>query len=176
MARRENPPSPKPSPDGRRVDGAAGSSTRRLAELIATGFGSGFTPLAPATFASAVAGVGYWFLPFDGRSPWFFALIAVTLVIGTWATNVIQSKADHDPRRAVIDEFAGMWVTAAFLDKTWPWLLASFFVFRVLDIFKPWPIRKFEGLPGGLGIMADDLAAGIIGAAILNAVRLVFFA
>ena len=106
---------------------AAGRPLRWSAEAIATGFGSGLAPLAPATLGSAVAGVAYGFLPFDGRSPWLFALIAGTLVIGVWATHVIGSKTDHDPRRAVIDEFAGMWATAMFLDKTWPWLLVAFF-------------------------------------------------
>jgi len=61
-----------------------------------------------------------------------------------------------------------------FLPKTFAWLVAAFIVFRVLDILKPWPIRRFESLPGGLGIMADDLAAGVAGAVGLNVVYRVF--
>ncbi|MEC8909441.1 MAG: phosphatidylglycerophosphatase A, partial [Chloroflexota bacterium] len=83
--------------------------------------------------------------------------------------------ADHDPKRAVWDEVAGMWITCLLLPKTLPWLAAAFLVFRVLDILKPWPIRRLEGLPGGLGIMADDVVAGVVGAVGLNAVYQTFF-
>jgi phosphatidylglycerophosphatase A len=61
------------------------------------------------------------------------------------------------------------------LPKSLPWLAVAFLSFRVLDIWKPWPIRQLERLPGGLGIMADDLVAGLLAAAVLNALRLVFF-
>ena len=68
-----------------------------------------------------------------------------------------------------------MWITCLFLPKTFVWLALAFLVFRILDIWKPWPIRKFEALPGGLGIMADDVAAGVVGAVGLNVVYQVFF-
>ena len=68
-----------------------------------------------------------------------------------------------------------MWLTCILLPKTLPWLAAAFVCFRVLDVLKPWPIRRFERLPGGWGIMADDLAAGVVGAVALNVVyRLAF--
>lgn len=75
----------------------------------------------------------------------------------------------------MIDEFAGMWVTCIFIKQAIPWVIAAFIMFRLLDILKPWPIRRFERLPGGLGIVADDVVAGLIGAALLNAGRLLFF-
>ena len=149
--------------------------TRLVAGAIATGLGSGLAPVAPATVASAIAVAVYWVLPFEGKSPWLFGVAAVVFVIGMWAAHVVRSNADPDPSRVVVDELAGMWAAVAFLDKTWPWMLAAFFAFRALDILKPWPIRRFERLPGGLGIMADDLAAGVIAAGLLNAVRLAFF-
>ena len=187
---------------------------RRIAEVIATGLGTGYAPLAPATAGSAAALVLYWALPFEGRgdSPWFFGLVAATLAAGTWASNVIsqpraslrpataapgsitssskgdgpnsippstegesQGEEDSDPKRCVIDEFGGMWATCLFLPATWGWLLAAFVTFRALDILKPFGIRRLERLPGGIGIMADDLAAGLFGALALNLVRLVFF-
>ena len=80
------------------------------------------------------------------------------------------TPSDDDPNSAVWDEVVGMWITCILLPKTLPWLAAAFIVFRVLDIAKPWAIRKFEGLPGRIGIMADDLAAGIVGAVGLNVV------
>jgi phosphatidylglycerophosphatase A len=150
---------------------------KRLAELIGTGLGSGYVPLAPATAGSAAALVLFWALPFrgDGASLWFAVMIAVTVLAGTWAASVMGTAGDEDPKRCVIDEFAGVWVTCAFLPATWAWLLAAFIMFRVLDILKPFGIRRLEALPGGIGVMADDLAAGAVGAIALNVVRLAFF-
>jgi phosphatidylglycerophosphatase A len=164
---------------------------RLLAEIIATGLGIGWVaPFAPATWGSAAALVLYWALPFEGAgdSQPFLWLIAATLVAGAGAAGVItsppasppstrgrgqtQGAGEQDPKRCVIDEFAGMWATCLFLPVTWGWMLAAFVVFRALDIAKPFGIRRLERLPGGLGVMADDLAAGLLGAAALNVVRL----
>lgn len=154
------------------------SLTRATAELIATAFGAGRFPVAPATFGSAVALAAYWLLSLaglEGDSPAFFALIAAGSAVGVWATGAILSPTEHDPSRAVWDEVVGMWITMAFLPVTWPWLLAAFFAFRALDIAKTWPMSALERLPRGWGIMADDIAAGVIGAVVLNAVRLLLF-
>ena len=149
-----------------------------IAETVATGFGSGLWPfVAPATVGTAAAVLLYWLLPYDGDgdSVWFFLTIAGFVIAGTWATDYISTPDDHDPKRGVIDEWAGVWVTLAFLPVTWSWLLAGFVTFRVLDVLKPLGVRRLEKLPGGVGVMADDLAAGVIGAAGLNVVRLIFF-
>jgi phosphatidylglycerophosphatase A len=160
-----------------------------FAETIATGLGSGRWPfVAPATVGTAAAMVAYWLLDFvangsedllspggTGDSAWFFALIGITTVAGIWATGYIESEDDLDPSRGVIDEWVGAWVTVAFLPVTWPWMFAGFFMFRALDILKPIGIRRLEALHGGWGIMLDDIGAGILGAVILNAVRLAFF-
>jgi phosphatidylglycerophosphatase A len=152
-----------------------------IAETIATGFGSGRWPfVAPATVGTFAALVVYWLFDmaaFDGGgdSIAFFGLIIATTAAGTWATDYIDSEDDHDPKRGVIDEWVGLWVTVLFLPVTWPWMIAGFFVFRALDILKPLGVRKIEAWPGGWGIMFDDIAAGVIGAIILNAIRLIFF-
>lgn len=152
-----------------------------VAETIATGFGSGKWPfVAPATVGTFAALIAYWLLDVsvfngEGDSVWFFALIAVVTAAGIWATDYIDSEGDHDPKRGVIDEWVGVWVTVLFLPVTWPWMIAGFFVFRALDILKPLGVRRIEAWPGGWGIMFDDIGAGIIGAIILNAVRLAFF-
>jgi|TARA_B110000438_G_scaffold53111_2_gene53319 phosphatidylglycerophosphatase A len=152
-----------------------------VAETIATGLGSGKWPfVAPATVGTFAALVAYWLLDvsvFDGEgdSVWFFALIGVVTTVGIWATDYIDNEGDHDPKRGVIDEWVGVWVTVLFLPVTWPWMIAGFFMFRALDILKPLGVRKIEDWPGGWGIMFDDIAAGVIGAVILNAVRLIFF-
>ena len=147
----------------------------RVAEWIATGAQTGRFPVAPATFASAVAISLYGVLPIGNHSVAFWVIVVVAFFVGVWASSVISTAADPDPHRAVIDEWVAVWITAAFLPKTVWWLLVAFLVFRVLDVLKPWPIRKLERLPSGWGIMADDLAAGIVGAAVLNAIRIAFF-
>lgn len=146
----------------------------RLAQVIATGFGSGLGPIAPATWGSAAALLVYWALPVpgEGDSPWFYGMIAGTAAIGSWAASQVSTPEDKDPKRCVIDEWAGVWVTCLLLPQTWYWLLAGFITFRVLDILKPLGVRQLERLPGGIGVMADDIGAGLLGALILNGVRL----
>ena len=147
----------------------------KLGWLFGTAAGLGLFPVAPATLASLVAVVVYWAVPLDSGSPGFLVLAGASVVIGPWACGSLTSSDDPDPKRAVWDEVAGMWLTCLFLPKTLIWLAAAFLVFRVLDVLKPWPIRQYEKLPGGYGIMADDVAAGVIGAAALNLVyRLVW--
>ena len=148
---------------------------RRAGWAMGTGVGIGLTPIAPATWASLAAVLIYGFSPLDEDSAGFFLLCGLAFLFGIWACQTLITETDRDPSRAVWDEFAGMWITCLFLPKTLPWLAGAFVVFRVLDILKPWPIRRFEGLPGGLGIMADDLVAGVIGAVGLNVVYRVFF-
>ena len=147
----------------------------RLGWLIGTGLGSGLAPLAPGTVGSLVAILIYSFSPVDEDSVALYALIGVGFFVGIWATGTLITSSVSDPRRAVFDEFVGVWVTCLFLPKTVAWMAAAFFCFRVLDVVKPWPIRRLERLHGGLGIMSDDLLAGIYGAALLNGLRLAFF-
>ena len=132
-------------------------------------------PIAPATIGSLVALVIYFLLPVSEDSIVFYAMIAAGFVLGIWATGSLVQPTDLDPSRAVWDEFVGMWATCLLLPKSLPWMAAAFVCFRVLDIWKPWPARRLEGLHGGLGIMADDLMVGIYGAILLNSLRLVFF-
>jgi len=147
----------------------------RAGWAMGTGLGIGLAPIAPATVASLVAVLAYGFSPLEEDSAGFFLLCGLGFLAGIWACQTLITDEDHDPSRAVWDEFAGMWVTCLLLPKTLPWLAAAFVVFRVLDILKPWPIRRFERLPGGLGIMADDLVAGAVGAVGLNVVYRLFF-
>jgi len=157
------------------------SAVSFFAETIATGLGSGKWPfVAPATVGTAAALVFYLVLVKlglgdKGDSIWFFALILITTLLGIWATDYIDSEDDHDPKRGVVDEWVGVWVTMLFIPVTIPWVIAAFLVFRAFDILKPLGVRKLEALPGGVGIMLDDIGAGIIGAILLNAVRLAFF-
>ncbi len=145
----------------------------RLARLVGTGFGSGLSPVAPGTAGSLAALAIYLRLPFPGNSPLLYLMILIGFPLGIWATGRLVTEEEKDPSRAVWDEFIGLWVTCLHLDKTnWPWMAAAFLCFRALDIVKPWPARRAEALPGGLGIMADDLLVGIYGMAFLNAARI----
>lgn len=132
-----------------------------LAWLVATGFGSGHSPFAPGT-AGSLVGV-LLFLPLVGLA-WptqLAATVALTLVGVLAATRVARIVGRKDPGLVVVDEVAGQWVTFLALPFTPVTALAGFLLFRVMDIVKPWPARDLERLPGGLGIMADDVAAGI---------------
>lgn len=140
----------------------------RLAVLIASVGGLGYAPIAPGTFGSA-AGIGIYWLTRDWPMSWQLALIAVITVIGTWAaTRAAHHFGKEDPGHVVIDEVAGQLVTLAFTGAGLYATILAFFVFRVLDIIKPFPADRFERLHGGTGIMADDLMAGVYGCVIVH--------
>ena len=141
-----------------------------VARALGAGAGIGLFPVAPATAASLAAVVIYWFSPLAEDSLGLYLLVGLGFLVGVWATGSLITPNDPDPKTAVWDEFIGMWVTCLLLPKTLPWMAAAFVLFRVLDVLKPWPVRRFERLPRGWGIMADDLAAGVLGALALNAV------
>lgn len=132
-----------------------------LARIIATVFGAGYSPIAPGTAGSLVA-VGIWWLWFPEPSIQWSAAAAAT-VVGLWASHELsRQESDKDPSKVVIDEVAGMWIALAGLPHTFAAAIAAFLIFRALDITKIPPMKQLEHLPGGLGIMADDVAAGVI--------------
>jgi phosphatidylglycerophosphatase A len=117
----------------------------------------------------------YWLAVREGgRIGVALAAILVTAV-GVWAASVVQRDLRvEDPQVVVIDEVAGMLFTMIPVDGfSWRATAAGFALFRVLDIWKPWPIRRFEALPSGWGIVLDDVAAGLIGAGAILALRTV---
>lgn len=138
--------------------------------LIANGLGLGRAPAAQGTVASAAATlVGAGLLAW---SVWALAAAAVAATLaGLWA--VARAGADDDPGWVVIDEIAGQWITLLALPRPGAiWLLAGFLLFRLLDIAKPGPIGWADRRHDPLGVMADDVIAGAIGAILLLAVRL----
>ena len=134
---------------------------------LATFFGAGYLRPGPGTYGSAAAVV-----------LWLGAAVALhhhtaTLTVATAcgillvtalgvpaATRVAREAGREDPGFVVVDEVAGQWVALLFVPPLWPNALLAFLLFRFFDILKPWPIRRFESLPEGTGIMADDLVAG----------------
>ena len=148
-----------------------------LGKFIGLGFGAGLSPIAPGTAGSLAAVFIYYLISLvaGGAGPYILVvLILLGAPLGIWATGMLVTDADPDTGRAVWDEFVGLWITCLFLPATIPWLAAAFFTFRVFDVFKPWPARRLENWHGGLGIMADDVVAGIYGAALLAALQLVW--
>jgi phosphatidylglycerophosphatase A len=143
----------------------------RLALLLATWFGCGYFPWGPGTVGSLAAVVIAALLHFyAGVNRGGLLLIAAALLLpGIWAsTRTALFVNRKDPGLVVIDEVLGQWVTlAGAAVLSWKALVGGFLLFRLFDIWKPWPVRNFEKLPGGTGIVADDLAAGVYGALIL---------
>jgi phosphatidylglycerophosphatase A len=122
---------------------------------------------------SAVALVGLWLIPFTPLAL-VLATIAVTAV-GLWASGRVERLVGRkDPGVIVIDEVAGMMVSVLFLPRTWPVLLAAFFLFRLFDVWKPFPARQSQVIPGAVGVMIDDLIAGVYALAVVAASRLAF--
>jgi phosphatidylglycerophosphatase A len=132
-----------------------------LARMVATAFGSGYAPVAPGTAGSAVGLLLFWPLSRLGAS-WQWGACAAVVVVGIFAsTRVARAVGLKDPGIVVVDEVAGQWVTLAGLPFTPATALAGFLLFRAMDVIKPWPARDLERLPGGLGIVSDDVAAGV---------------
>lgn len=126
---------------------------------LATAGGAGLVPLAPGTAGSLLAAALLWLVPLSNLSL-AVILVGVSLV-GAWAAGRIERiVVQKDPGVIVIDEVAGMLLSVLTLPRTLPILLLAFVCFRVFDILKPFPVREAQSLPGGFGIMADDLIAG----------------
>ncbi len=115
--------------------------------------------MASGTAGSAVTLVALWLIPFTPRA-FLLTLGAVTL-LGIWAGGRVERLLGHkDPGVIVIDEVAGMMLSVLFLPRTVPVLVTAFLLFRLFDIWKPFPARESQVLSGGLGVMVDDLIAG----------------
>lgn len=140
------------------------SPRRSFAFWLATGFGSGLAPKAPGTFGS-LAALLPWLLMRDLPAWAYLAAIVATFAIGCWACSVlIRDLGREDPGMAVIDEWVGMWITLFAAPPEWWWAAIGFGLFRLFDIWKPWPVRWADRrLHGGFGAMADDAMAGLLG-------------
>jgi phosphatidylglycerophosphatase A len=134
---------------------------RKIVLFVATGAGSGYSPIAPGTAGSAVGLLLYALLA--GLPTAGYALaVAATAVVGVWAADRAERIfARKDDGRITVDEVAGMLVSLVALPVRLDVAVSAFFLFRLFDIIKPPPIRTLERLEGGLGVVADDLAAGI---------------
>jgi phosphatidylglycerophosphatase A len=129
----------------------------------------GYAPVAPGTFGSAAGLVVYALLRSIGSGAVEIATIVVLFAIGIWS----GTEAEHhfgraDPGPIVLDEVVGMLITLALIPVNATGAFVGFLVFRALDVFKPWPSGRFERLPGGLGVMADDGMAALYGNGVMR--------
>jgi phosphatidylglycerophosphatase A len=137
---------------------------RRLGVFIATCAHVGYAPVAPGTFGSAVGLVVYYLVRRQASTAVELGAIAVILVVGLWsATEAEHHFGGIDPGPVVIDEVIGMLITLALHPVNVAGAIVGFFIFRVLDVVKPWPARRLELLPGGFGVVLDDVMAGVYG-------------
>lgn len=131
----------------------------KLKYIIASGFGTGYSPFASGTVGSLAALLLYIFIPLDDYL--WLSICIIVFVIGTWVSGFVEKDRGKDPGIVVIDEFVGQWIALLFLPRTFWIFIAGFVIFRILDIIKPYPAAVLEELEGGIGIMLDDLIVAI---------------
>jgi phosphatidylglycerophosphatase A len=145
---------------------------KRMAKVVSTFFGAGYFPVAPGTFASLAAALLYRFVLGGANGFVFAGVIAAVYFLGVAAAGSFSRLLNEkDPRKIVIDEVVGQWIALFLIPPGWLNLALAFVFFRFFDILKPFGIRETERLPGGWGIMTDDVVAGL---AALLLVRLSF--
>lgn len=144
-----------------------------LPKLLATSFGAGFLPVAPGTWGALVA-IALWIPLYIWASPSATVIITISaaivyFIVGTWASNVAERYWGKDPVVACADETVGQWIALIPVTSLCPWweIIISFVLFRFFDIYKPLGIKYMEKLPGGFGMMADDILAGIYSAILI---------
>ena len=143
---------------------------QRLALLIATVAGVGHAPLAPGTVASALTAIALGIA--SPSRPALIVFVIAVIVVGTWAAqDAERALGGKDPGAIVIDEVAGMALSVLTLPLTPVVLLAGFVLFRLFDVVKPYPANALQRLPGGVGVMIDDLVAGLYALLVLLAAR-----
>jgi phosphatidylglycerophosphatase A len=155
-------------------------SAAPISAVVATWFGAGFLPFAPGTWGSLL---GIPFVEAAFRLGGVAALVGFALVVSLGgipaAGAVSRLRADKDPSQVVVDEVAGQAIAllpvyvmarAGSPARFWVFVFLAFLLFRVVDVLKPGPVRRAESLPGGLGVMADDLLGGLFVALVLAAV------
>jgi phosphatidylglycerophosphatase A len=138
---------------------------------IATGFGSGLSPIAPGT-AGSLAALLPWLALATLPLPYYALALIIAFLLGVWACAwIVKQLGVADPGFAVWDEFVGLWIALAPLagrSRSWAWIAAGFILFRIFDIWKPWPVSWADRhVHGGLGVMLDDVIAGLYAAIVL---------
>lgn len=128
---------------------------------LGTGFGLGYSPIAPGTAGSILATLVAFFV-IKGNAPYLIIATIVIFTVGVIASSFIEKEREiKDPSLVVIDEIVGMWISVLFIPHVWWSFLIAFALFRFFDVVKPFPANNLQKLHGGLGIMIDDVIAGV---------------
>ena len=137
--------------------------------LVSTWFGVGLVPIAPGTWGSLAALPFAWAIQAAGGPYALFVASALVFAVGWWASSLyVKRSAFSDPQTIVVDEVAGQWLVLAVAPTSFWYFLAGLVLFRFFDVAKPWPVRWADrSLKGGLGVMLDDVLAGVYGAVFL---------
>jgi phosphatidylglycerophosphatase A len=142
---------------------------------IATAFGAGFAPKAPGTAGSIVGVLIYLLIEALHLGAYYPHAIIVLFIVGIWAASRVEHLWGHDAQRIVIDEVVGQMITFGIAAGRYQLsafhIILGFGLFRSFDIWKPFPIRHLERLKGGLGVVADDVGAGLYALAVLTLIR-----
>jgi phosphatidylglycerophosphatase A len=142
----------------------------RLAVLLSTAFGLGYSPVAPGTAGSLGGLAVFALVRWTGSTVLEGAVLAALMGLGVWSANIAERHfALEDPGPVVIDEVVGMLASLVLLPTSWQIAASGFVLFRLFDIIKPYPANRFERLRGGFGIMADDVMAGVYANLVLQA-------
>ena len=151
-----------------RVDAAL---LRHPVHFLSLGFGSGLSPYAPGTAGTLAAIPLFWFMSTLPLAV-YLAVVGVLFLIGIYLCQVTTDRLGaHDHSAIVWDEVVGYLLTMTAIPFDWRWVLAGFFLFRLFDVWKPWPVRALDrSVEGGLGIMLDDIGAAIYAALSLQAI------
>ncbi len=135
---------------------------KKIILFIATGAGSGYLPWFPGTWGTLAALLLYW--PLRQLPPWTYLItLAALIFLAVWVSTVAEVLLrTKDCSKIVIDEFVGLFVALSFIPFDWKWIAIGFVLFRIFDITKPYPARLIQDkVPGGWGIVGDDLIAGL---------------
>jgi phosphatidylglycerophosphatase A len=137
-----------------------------LATFVATFLYTGFFPFAPATFATAVFLLFYWLVP-GGEWLAHWSVLVVTTLVSIPTATIVEKTRGKDPSCVVIDEVVGIQIALVGAEPSLAGVVAAFFLFRLFDIWKPFPIHRLQSWPGGWGIVADDALAGVYSRVVL---------
>ena len=144
--------------------------------FLSLGLGSGLSPFAPGTAGTVVAVLLY--IPLSLLPLWaYVAVLIIGSIVGIYLCDKTSNKlGGHDNPAIVWDEFLGYWLTMLLAPTGWLWIVIGFVLFRLFDIWKPWPISVADlKVKGGFGIMLDDLIAGVYALVVLQLIHYYFF-
>ncbi len=145
---------------------------RFLGGALASTLGTGFFPWGPGTVGSIIAAAAFYYSPFNP-----YLLLPVILLLGWIGCEAGRKLWGEDPSIVTIDEVAGTWIACLAASPAWGiWgILAALVLFRIFDIAKPWPVNKLDEMKNGIGILLDDVAAGLMAAGVLIVADLIYF-